>query len=63
MSLYNWAIRNLVAGPLMALSGRDVFGELSRLERSQWLGRDELLELQRGRLESMLCYAWDHSPY
>jgi phenylacetate-CoA ligase len=44
-------------------TGRRFLDRLDELNRTQWLGRDELLELQRDKLHCLLEYAYEYVPY
>jgi phenylacetate-CoA ligase len=44
-------------------TGRQVLARLNELNRTQWLGRDELLTLQRDKLQQLVTYAYQHVPY
>lgn len=44
-------------------TGRRVLDRLDELNRTQWLSRDELLNLQRNKLHRLLEYAYEHVPY
>jgi phenylacetate-coenzyme A ligase PaaK-like adenylate-forming protein len=44
-------------------SGRRILPYLDELNRTQWLGRDELLDLQRARLHRLLEHAYGRVPY
>jgi phenylacetate-CoA ligase len=44
-------------------AGRRILEYLDELNRTQWLSRDELLDLQRNRLHRLLVYAYKHVPY
>jgi phenylacetate-CoA ligase len=43
--------------------GRNTFRYLAELERSQWLARTELQELQFERLVALITHAYRHCPY
>ena len=45
------------------LTGRQILGRLDGLNRTQWLERDELLELQCNKLHRLLVYAYRYVPY
>jgi len=45
------------------MTGRRILQRFDELERSQWLGRDELLALQREKLQRLVEYAYRHVPY
>lgn len=53
--------------PMMQLyqlaSGRRILSRLDELNRTQWLSRDELLDLQQDRLYRLLVYADQFVPY
>jgi phenylacetate-CoA ligase len=44
-------------------TGRHILEYMDELNRSQWLSRDELLDQQRGKLQQLLEYAYEHVPY
>lgn len=59
---------SLVAGSLLyplqeRVVGRPTFGYLDALERSQWLDRDGIEQLQLGKLRRLLGAAHAHSPW
>ncbi|MEW6443898.1 MAG: phenylacetate--CoA ligase family protein [bacterium] len=56
------AIRRLVLR-VHRLTGRRVLERLEELNRTQWLGRESLLRLQRARLQQVVAYAHRHVPY
>jgi len=58
-----WIARHVVY-PLQELAcRRPTFPYLAELERSQWLSRAELEELQRLKLNRLLAVALEHSPW
>ena len=62
------AVRSLAARrvvyPLQERAlGRPTFGYLAELERSQWLSRGEIEQLQRAKLEQLLQSALAHCPW
>jgi phenylacetate-CoA ligase len=46
-----------------ALTGRRILQRFDELERSQWLPREELLALQRAKLQTVVEYAYHKVPY
>ena len=44
-------------------TGRHILERLDDLNRTQWLGHDELLALQRDKLQRLVEYAYEHVPY
>ena len=44
-------------------TGRHILECLDELNRTQWLSRDELLDLQRSKLHRLLEYAYEYVPY
>jgi len=44
-------------------TGRKILTRFEELNRTQWLGRDELLALQRDKLQRMVEYAYQYVPY
>jgi phenylacetate-CoA ligase len=44
-------------------TGRRILECLDELNRTQWLTRDKLLELQRSKLHRLLEYAYEYVPY
>jgi len=44
-------------------TGRQILERLDELNRTQWLGRDELLALQRDKLQRLVEYAYQYVPY
>jgi len=44
-------------------AGRHFLSRMTELDRTQWLGRRELLDLQRQKLHRLLSYAYGHVPY
>ena len=46
-----------------ALTGRRILQRFDELEKSQWLGLDELLALQATKLQRLVEYAYQHVPY
>jgi phenylacetate-CoA ligase len=44
-------------------TGRRILKRLDELNRTQWLGRDELLALQRDKLQRLVEYAYQYVPY
>ncbi len=44
-------------------TGRKILERLEELNRTQWLSRDELLALQRAKLQRMVEYAYQYVPY
>ena len=55
--------------PLLALhlyqraTGRHILESWRELRRTQWLSREELLKLQRDKLQRLLQYAYAYVPY
>ncbi len=45
------------------LTGRGILKRLEELNRTQWLSRDELLALQRDKLQRLVDYAYQYVPY
>ncbi|TEU11857.1 MAG: phenylacetate--CoA ligase family protein [Anaerolineales bacterium] len=45
------------------VTGRRFLEHLDELNRTQWLSRDELLNLQCNKLHRLLEYAYEHVPY
>lgn len=45
------------------VSGRCILERLDELNRTQWLSKDELLSLQRRKLQRLLEHAYQHVPY
>ncbi|MFP4393668.1 MAG: phenylacetate--CoA ligase family protein [Anaerolineales bacterium] len=45
------------------LTGRRVLGRLQELNRTQWLSAAELRALQRQKLQRVVAYAYQHTPY
>jgi len=45
------------------ITGRKVLARLEELNRTQWLSRDELLALQREKLQRLVEYAYQYVPY
>jgi len=46
-----------------AATGRRILERLDDLNRTQWLGRDELLALQQRQLQQLADYAYQYVPY
>lgn len=44
-------------------TGRRILARFDELNRTQWLGRDELLGLQRDKLQRLVEYAYQYVPY
>lgn len=44
-------------------TGRHILARLGELNRTQWLGRDELESLQRSKLQQLVEYAYQYVPY
>jgi phenylacetate-CoA ligase len=44
-------------------TGRHILERLDELNRTQWLGRDELMALQRAKLLHLVEYAYQYVPY
>jgi phenylacetate-CoA ligase len=44
-------------------TGRKILTRFEELNRTQWLGRDELLALQRDKLQRLVEYAYQYVPY
>jgi phenylacetate-CoA ligase len=44
-------------------TGRHVLERLDELNQTQWLGRDELMALQRAKLQRLVEYAYQYVPY
>ena len=44
-------------------TGRHILERLDELNRTQWLGRDELRALQRAKLQRLVEYAYRYVPY
>jgi len=44
-------------------TGRQILARLRELERTQWLKRDELLALQRDKLQRLIEHAYQYVPY
>lgn len=62
MSVPAWFARSVFRAQEAAVR-RPTFAVLRELERSQWLGADDLAELQRQRLNRLLASALAHSPW
>ena len=62
MSLPAWCARSIFRLQEIALV-RPTFKVLAELECSQWLGPDEMAELQRQRLNRLVALALTHSPW
>ena len=45
------------------LTGRRILERLEELNRTQWMSRDELLALQRDKLQRLVEYAYQYVPY
>jgi phenylacetate-CoA ligase len=45
------------------ISGRMILERLEEINRTQWLGREELLAIQREKLQRLLEYAYEYVPY
>jgi phenylacetate-CoA ligase len=45
------------------VTGRHILERLDELNRTQWLSRDELLDLQCNKLHQLLEYAYEYVPY
>ena len=45
------------------ITGRHILKKLEELNCTQWLSRDELLALQRAKLQGLLEYAYEYVPY
>lgn len=55
---------NLIALKLHEfITGRKILVRLEELNRSQWLSKDELLALQRNKLQQLLDYSYRYVPY
>ena len=62
-SVHAWTVQHLTY-PLWQKRTRGmVFAALERLERSQWLGPDELRVQQWARLQALLAHAAKHVPF
>ncbi len=61
--MINAFIRRQVMKIYQAATGRRVLDRLDELNRTQWLGRTELLALQRDKLHRLLVYAGCNVPY
>jgi len=46
-----------------SVTGRHILERLDDLNHAQWLGHDELLALQRDKLQRLVEYAYEHVPY
>jgi phenylacetate-CoA ligase len=44
-------------------TGRRILARLDELNRTQWLGRDEVMALQRDKLQRLVEYAYQYVPY
>lgn len=44
-------------------TGRRILERLDELNRTQWLGRDELLALRQNKLQQLVSYAYRYAPY
>jgi len=44
-------------------TGRHILARLNELNQSQWLDFDDLMDLQRDKLQSLLQYAYQYVPY
>jgi phenylacetate-CoA ligase len=45
------------------LTGRHVLARLEELNRTQWMPYDELMTLQRRKLQRVISYAYQYVPY
>src|SRR5512139_1617749 len=45
------------------VTGRRILEHLDEMNRTQWLGRDELLALQRDKLQRLVEHAYQYVPY
>ena len=45
------------------LTGRRILVRMEELNRTQWLSRNDLLELQRRKLQNLVEYAYQYVPY
>jgi phenylacetate-CoA ligase len=59
----NAFIRRQVMKIYQLVTGRRILDRFDELNRTQWLGRDELLALQRDKLHKLLIYAYHYVPY
>lgn len=59
----NALIRRQVMRGYQLVTGRRVLDRLDELNRTQWLSRDELLDLQLNKLHRLLVYAYHYVPY
>ena len=46
-----------------AVTGRQILSRLNELNRTQWLSKDELMDLQQEKLKNLLDYAYQYVPY
>jgi phenylacetate-CoA ligase len=56
-------LRRLVLRSHEALTGRHVLRQLEWLNHTQWLSGEDLLVLQRDKLQRLLDYVYHHVPY
>jgi phenylacetate-CoA ligase len=56
-------LRRQAIGLYQLTTGRHILTRLDELNRNQWLNRDELLALQRDKLQRLLEYAYTYVPY
>jgi phenylacetate-CoA ligase len=61
--MYNLIAEKIFAPTLDLLRGTQTMKCLKSLERSQWLTRDEILEIQNKRLRKLVKHAFDTVPY
>jgi phenylacetate-CoA ligase len=63
MTLYNTLARHVLAPSFDRIRGARTMKRLAELEESQWWPRDRIEELQAGRLQRLISYAYEHVPY
>ena len=61
--MHPFLVRHVLLPLHERLKGAATFAWLRRLERTQWLSRDELLDLQMARLREHVRFAYEHTVY
>ena len=61
--MYRFIAKHILAPGLDVLRGTQAMSILSELEKSQWWGRQKIIELQEQRLKNLLQYSYEKVPY
>lgn len=63
MSLYGTLFRNVLFPAYETALGRSTPAYMREYDRSQWLPRERVLDLQWEKLQALVAHCWAHVPY